>query len=340
MDKNNIIEFLSILGAKNIRASNYSGFPSWDWVNASCPLASITHNKGTDRHPSFGILVNGKGESVYRCYTCNDDVQPLSGLVHNLWVLGIPNWEEAMRVYGECEVFSSPSVDGIFSKWENLNAGAKKVEVPESVLCRFPLLSGAFGFEAKRCGCYLFEDRGVPKKIQDMFSLRYSDNDRSILFPRIDKDHKIWWLRARSRVAKSFFSVSPSYVAEKWGGSQGLEWGDSSRFFGEQFLTEEPVFIVESETDVLRLYSLGVSNVVATGGGVQKTQLDRLYHNVVILAFDADLTGLKNRIKAEKYLKDYSTVFIMDWGVIGVKDAGELESKADFDKVFNTKVLK
>ena len=117
------------------------------------------------------------------------------------------------------------------------------------------------------------------------------------------------------------------------------KWGDSSHFFGEQFLDNSSVIIVESETDVLRLHSLGVNNAIATGGNVQKAQIDRLYHNVVLLGFDADIPGLKNKIKATKLLKGYSTLFALDWSILGITDAGKIETKADFDKVYNKKTL-
>jgi hypothetical protein len=84
---------------------------------------------------------------------------------------------------------------------------------------------------------------------------------------------------------------------------------------------------------------LGVYNVVATGGNAQKAQLGRLYQSVRLLGFDADIPGLKNKIKAEKFLKGYATLFYLDWKIVGIKDAGELESKADFDRVYNAKIL-
>lgn len=310
------------------------------WVNSTCPLASVSHEKGIDRHPSFGVLINNKGESLYRCFTCSDPA-PLSGLIHNLWVLDINGWQGAMKVYGENEIFNSGSKSmAPLSKWDAVvDKKASKAEVPAVILDQFPLLYNARGYEAQRCSSFLAAERGIDKEVQNLFRLRYSDGGRLIIFPRENKENKVYWLRARSRMAKAFFSISCSYAKKELGDVAPYEWGDSSYLFGEHLLTEEPVIIVESETDVLRLYSLGVRNVVATGGGVQKAQLDRLYHSVVILGFDADVPGLKNKIKAEKHLKGYSTLFYLDWRVAGVKDAGELKSRADFDKVYNKKSL-
>lgn len=334
MYKPDIISLLSLLGENKIKTTG-------DWVNSSCPLASISHEGGKDRHPSFGILINTKGESLYRCFTCSD-AAPLSGLIHNLWLNKIRNWKQAMQMYGDTEVFKIATVsNGLSTKWDSIIEKEEeetiKIPVPDSVLYKFPLLSTSIGFEAERCRDFLSSKRGIDKKTQDLFSLRYCLKDRVIILPRIDGENKIWWLRARSRISKLFFSVSSSYIQEK---EEENKWGDSSHLFGEQFLDfNSPVIIVESETDVLRLHTLGVYNVVATGGNVQKAQIDRLYNNVILLGFDADIPGLKNKIKATKLLKGYSTLFSLDWSILGITDAGKIETRADFDRVYNRKTL-
>jgi len=347
MNKGGIVQLLHALGmGRTSVLDNWNSY-QWDWVNSSCPLASVSHEKGTDRHPSFGILVNREGESLYRCFTCTDPA-PLSGLIHNLWMLDIPGWPEAMEIYGKQEIFSN--TDKVFAslpQWENRGEKTvQKTEVPEIVLDKFPLLKSHCGFIVKKCSSFLSDKRGIGRATQEHFNLRCDNEDSLIIFPRIDRENKVWWLRARSRLSKVFFSISHTYAQNKWKDEAMRKpkasrdfWGDSSRFFGEQFLTKEPVIIVESETDVLRLHTLGIYNAIASGGGIQKAQLDRLYHNVVILGFDADIPGLKNQIKAKKYLKGYSTLFALDWKIVGIKDAGGLESKADFDKVYSKKIL-
>jgi len=328
MRKPDIISLLSVLGGRRIKTTG-------DWINSSCPLESVSHKGGIDRHPSFGILVNPKGESLYRCFTCCDTA-PLSGLIHNLWINKIPNWKEVMKMYGDSEIFSTTIIpNGVKSSWnKEIEKKEPKTFVPDIILNKFPLLENSLGFESKRCQEFLSNERGIDKNTQDLFSLRYSKNDRVVILPRIDKENKVWWLRARSRMSKLFFSISPSYMGETEN-----KWGDSSHFFGEQFLDNGPAIIVESETDVLRLHSLGVNNAIATGGNVQKAQIDRLYHNVVLLGFDVDIPGLKNKIKATKLLKGYSTLFALDWSILGLTDAGKIETKTDFDKVYNKKIL-
>jgi len=65
---------LSALGCSHIKV-NLSN----TWVASTCPLAIWTHKGGIDKHPSFGVSIhadveaNGdvKGESKFKCYTCN-----------------------------------------------------------------------------------------------------------------------------------------------------------------------------------------------------------------------------------------------------------------------------
>jgi hypothetical protein len=64
------------------------------------------------------------------------------------------------------------------------------------ILDKFPLLESADGYEAKRCSEYLSNERGIDKRAQNVFSLRYNPKnprEKIILFPRIDKENKIWW---------------------------------------------------------------------------------------------------------------------------------------------------
>ncbi len=326
MRRADIISFLSVLGIKGISDTG-------EWVNAACPMASVSHARGIDRHPSFGILINPYGESVCRCFTCFDPM-PLSGLVHNLWVCKIPYWPEAMKIYGEKEIFttrdSSELIDDI---WKDKKGALLKIPVPNRILAHFPALEFSFCQESKQCCDYLCS-RGIEKETQNIFSLRYSSNAKAVIFPRVDREKNIWWMSARSYIVKNFFTISPSYMEEPKDA-----WGDSSVFFGGHLLTKDPVILVESETDVLRLHSLDVHNAIAACGGIRESQLASLFHNVVLFGFDNDVPGFKNKIKAQRYLKGSTTLFSLNWGSVGVKDAAELESKADFDKVYNRKIL-
>ena len=325
MNRNAIHQFLRVLGVPRVAPSVEGD----EWVNSSCPLASVLHKGGRDERPSFGILINNSGESLYHCFTCCPIAAPLSGLVHTLWVSSSFRWQEAMQAYGKLEIF------GEYKKQVCPIAEPVKelcCEVPSWVLNRYPILANAVGFEARRCIEYLGE-RGISLETIQKFRIRYGKDQQVIVFPRIDKDNRVWALRARSRKTKDFFSISPKYMLSD------TQWGDTSRWFGEQFLTDDPVILVESETDVLRLSELGVSNILASCGQVQKAQLKRLYHLVTILGFDADRAGQQMAYRAAYHLKDTTVLYLLDWSVRNCKDAGNLSSYENFEHVFKNKVL-
>ena len=325
MNRNAIHQFLRVLGVPRVAPSVEGD----EWVNSSCPLASVLHKGGRDEKPSFGILINNTGESLYHCFTCCPTAAPLSGLVHTLWISSSYRWQEAMQAYGNLEIFSEykkqvcPVLE--FAK-------EPCCEIPSEVLNRYPILANATGFEAKRCIEYLGE-RGISLETIHKFRIRYGKDQQVIVFPRIDKENRVWALRARSRKTKYFFSISSKYLGAN------KQWGDTSRWFGEQFLTDKPVILVESETDVLRLSELGISNVLASCGQVQKAQLKRLYHLVVILGFDADRPGQQMAYRAAFHLKDMTVLYLLNWNSVGCKDAGNLKFYADYEHVFKNKIL-
>ncbi|NIT54905.1 MAG: hypothetical protein GWN00_01255 [Aliifodinibius sp.] len=41
-----------------------------DWVNFTCPFAPWDHEGGTDKNPSFGVLISEQ-ESIYKCWSCD-----------------------------------------------------------------------------------------------------------------------------------------------------------------------------------------------------------------------------------------------------------------------------
>lgn len=76
MNKEGIVKVLSELGAGKIRG----GFGN---VTCECPFREWTHDRGTDRHPSFSVKVVDDGPSPYYCWSCKSKGL-LTGLV---WLL-------------------------------------------------------------------------------------------------------------------------------------------------------------------------------------------------------------------------------------------------------------
>ena len=68
MQEQEIRELLAGIPQVNLERSKIVEGKKGSWLMFPCPLASITHQKGTDRHPSFGISLGQ--QSCFHCFTC------------------------------------------------------------------------------------------------------------------------------------------------------------------------------------------------------------------------------------------------------------------------------
>jgi DNA primase len=65
LSQNDIFHYLSMLGIQTSTKIKTNG----KWINFSCPLAPWTHEKGADKSPSFGISLTEI--SAFSCYACH-----------------------------------------------------------------------------------------------------------------------------------------------------------------------------------------------------------------------------------------------------------------------------
>lgn len=88
MNTFHIEKLLTLVGCTNFKYGSA-------WIGATCPFASWRHAKGTDKRPSFGVIVTTEDESHFRCLSCN-----ISGSLKTLvWLLsryrGTGPWYDA-----------------------------------------------------------------------------------------------------------------------------------------------------------------------------------------------------------------------------------------------------
>ena len=329
MKRRDVIRLLNMLHAKNI-----SSTPESEWVIASCPLASKLHPKGKDEHPSFGILVNEHGASRYRCFVCG--AGSLFKLLHNLtWLYG---WDkEISNFIAQAELESESTEKQYFDVYIGNGNTMSNEDTPVklSALIYCPLLSESVGYDTERVMEWLL-NRGIAPDVVYDYGLRLYPVGSAVVFPYREPDGTLFYLRARSIESKDFYFITPSIL----GMDDEVKWGKKDSFFGmDKVDTHQPIVLVESETDVLRLATLGVDNVIATGGSISKHQLKRIqgFEGEVILGFDSDEKGvayckevMKVRMSApspQYSFKRYS------WKKVGCKDAGELKSLEQLEEV-------
>jgi hypothetical protein len=332
VDKDEVIKFLNLLGAENITDAD-------DWIRASCPLASKWHMSGTDEKPSFGIKIRPSGESFYHCFSCG------SGTLHSL--LSKLTWthldvEKAASFCALKEVFPNHTPnDAVMVEYKDpftsciSNSTSKCLPVPEDVLSLFPLLMESNGYESKRCMQW-FEGRGITKEVVQKYNVRIDKEHQAIIFPILDSDGRTYKLHARARIDKTFYHVTPKLL------SLNGFWGRKDSWFGMQFYSpDKTIFLVESETDAMKLASFGVNNVLASCGGISKLKMRRILNCNVVLGFDADGPGRAYRTKAIRFLDEGTKITTLDWSVLNKekkkkkKDAGDLKSFEEFVHVWS-----
>jgi hypothetical protein len=344
-----IIHFLKLLGAGSIKISDEE-----DWVRCSCPLAPWTHVKGSDENPSFGIKVNDEGESGFHCFTCKSG--RLLDLLHIMhFTIGVP--VAASSFFSSAEIFDeentgTPSLreEDYYDIFADEIIPSKKVPVPQEVIDLYPLLEYTdYEVEQIQIENY-FIDRGISPEVLYEYEVRLQPITSYIIFPIIDTDSIVYRLHVKLLLEKTFFYITPELVD-----MHNLEpWGRKDYWFGMQFYDPtRPVYLVESETDLLRLRSLGIENILATCGPLNKFKTDRITNEVIYLGFDSDSAGSKYVMKAVQLFRG-RTLYRLPWDVVSItwytpkqrlervrpaKDAGDLQSLAQFEEVMQNKRL-
>lgn len=343
MKLNDIVLFLRELGVGEINVSDDE-----EWVRCRCPLAPAFHAKGRDENPSFGIRVNDRGESGYHCFTCRSG--RLIDLIHVMnFTTGIR--KSACSFFGSHEIWDreeSPKSIGILSEvkgYRDVYKGEKKtitsIPIPQNILSAYPRLQDST-HRAQRSDCYEYlESRGIHKESVDLLEVRHNPWKRTLAFSITGVGGSIYSLHFKpatdDEVKVRFWHLTP-----KNSGYPDAVWGSPSAMFGMKFYDpRKPLLFVESETDVLRLYSLGVGEIfciIGAAGAVNKYKIDCFRNREVYLGFDNDPAGFKYYKKSLEFFPTYSILHKLDWGVIGKNDPGDLESLEEFNYVLSKKI--
>lgn len=312
------------------------------YCNASCPLAFYTHGGGEDEHPSFGILINDSGKSIYYCFGCSPDPQPLIRLLHNMWLMMDNYPYEAAKIYAREEIQSSDDQKGAITDiWEG-EIKEKCQPLPIEVVKRYPLLQYSDDEIAERCKEYL-RDRGITETVFNLCQVRYSPDDMALVFPLTDVEGNIYVIRMRSVLKeKQIWTLTP----KKAGFSNMLfpKIKDAGCLFGMKTIDfTKPVMIVEGEIDQMRLMSLGYFNVVASAtSSITKSQVDSILSDVIILGFDSDEAGKKANRRVARFISPIVSLLRADWmeaekkGGKKCKDAGDLPNRKELLRVLGS----
>lgn len=322
MKQSHILKILELMGVGSSEI-----VVSGDWVNCSCPLARATHKNGTDNNPSFGVQTSDDGLSFYKCYTCGSGT--LSSLIHRFnFAIGYRPHLNAFYMDSQYDIDLEDT--SIYKDKFTIEKEEIVHEVTNDHLYNYPLLQGAIGEAPLKVRDWL-GDRGINLEVAYKYETRY-DKYGNVIFPTIGTDGVIYNMQFRSTTAKAFW-----YLKDE---ENDVSFRKDQHWYGEQFVNLTSVIVVESQTDVLRLKSLGIQDpVIASCGNVTNAQLNRITAPIWFLAYDADMSGDKNAHKTYQVVQSSAVnVFKLDWGFVGIKDAGALSSIEDYMYVYKNKI--
>lgn len=309
MNREPLKHFLRLLGVGQIKDLG-------EWVSSECPLARWTHKSRADRHPSFGVRINSKGASVYKCYSCKQKAAPLESLLFIMSRYRGSYYREATDFLIKHEIFNE-DYKQVFSyqdKWESPKEKKKPKLLPKEAIEQYARLSD---FSVPKEVKDFIHARRITLAICDYYDVRWSKEFKSLIFPSV-WSNGITSIKARRMDQKKFFFLSGGLYLF------GLNRIDCSK----------PVWLVEGEFDMLRLNNLGEYNVVSLGGSNIPTELPNYIHtHTLISGFDNDGPGKEATKKLHSMFGGYYHIKTADWGVCGCKDAGEIKTLDQFKEV-------
>lgn len=137
-------------------------------------------------------------------------------------------------------------------------------------------------------------NRGISEKTQRAFKIGYDANSNAVVIPWMDKNGQIINMKFRSVDTKRFFYIK---------GGQRIK----DHLFGLNFIHRlkcTEAVIVESETDCMYLWSMGIPSIACGTASLSETQSELLKQSPlesVILGTDNDVAG----IRFKNYLKGH-----------------------------------
>lgn len=253
-----------------------------EWVSTSCPFASMTHENGADKNPSFGISVHPDSESRYNCMACGKH-GALASLPTTLEFMGAIDSEgaELMRsAISDAETFSTGQTE------EGYLVDLAPC-LSEYTLERFQNLRKSH-----------IASRGIEEQSVHTYELRWDRAENRLMFSIRDSDGRLVGMRGRYIGPdkdpdilryREYSELSPSRRSAK---KFGVWYGGH--------LPKQPnkaTILVEGEIDLIRMKQVFPNaNVLASiGASITKEQLRALEfpEKGIIAFFDNDMAGKK-----------------------------------------------
>jgi hypothetical protein len=315
MQSEAIQTLLKALGCQNIKVANNG------WVHASCPMArySDKHKGEVDKHPSFGIAIDPKKKSGYRCFTCGAKGN-LTDLMHRLNSLarekGEPDFcnqdlfqwlqredieieetgDELLAMLEKAAYRPRESVE--FAGVRVSEDAAKRMmgyaEQPEVILAEGDL--DALEPLSEEPLSYLL-DRGLDDDSVWRWEFRWNPKTRRIAIPIRDCKGRLVGIsgRAIDSATKPKFMHSKGFLRDRY-------------LYGERFLKDGGTgkgIVVEGFFDAIHLWQHGYSAVALLGTYPSKMQVEKLvrFFGEVVILPDGDAAGYEAADRVQHALR-------------------------------------
>ena len=162
-------------------------------------------------------------------------------------------------------------------------------------------------FQLEELKQYMFRhpyltNRGISEKTQRAFKIGYDMDNKAVMIPWMDKKGQIVNVKFRSIENKRFFYIK---------GGQRIK----DHLFGLNFIYKlncKEVVIVESETDCMYLWSMGIPAIACGTASLSEAQSDLLKQSPIesiILGTDNDVAGIRFKDFLKKHLTGSMKVF-------------------------------
>ncbi len=219
------------------------------WLQAPCPFAGWLHPNGTDRNPSFGLLINEGAESYYKCFTCKQ-----KGIISSL-VRSLEHYREesypglALDADRKDMEFSLPEF-GAFAE-EAMKAGPEPLN--EDIHAN--LYDWVYDYD--NAVTYL-EGRGIDFDAADKMDLRFDPEEQRIIFPVRGRGKELYGFTGRSILTPENYLYKNYPKIRDY---HGLP--KEHLLLGAEFVEDgKPVFVVEGLFGYAHLIKIGAQDLV------------------------------------------------------------------------------
>lgn len=308
MTEEKIFALLGLLGAKHATKTG-------QWIKASCPLAWVRHEKGSDTNPSFGIKIEPQGKSICNCFACNVKGE-LGTLLTELLFETRKGNAPKLKLAEAFKLVEEENELGYFDHgdWHLGPKGERQVVPwPEQWLASFQQ-----AVDVPRARNFL-HSRGVHIKLSIDLDLRYDSAGDMVGFPIRTAEGKLAGMRGRLIEPSGDFRYYD--YTYKGVSNTSLVW------LGEDKADiTKPVVVVEGPFDYAAVFPVYPHVLANLSASLSERKARRLATAVLVLSlFDNDKAGELAYKELCKHIGKTTVVRRVQYPTKHVKDPGELD---------------